>query len=235
MNPANQRPVIIHLILLLLLCGAAQIQAEEQSVRPGINDYYQDPDFSVWQRRFESPGREVFDMADDIVDALNIKPGMHIADIGAGTGLFTRRFARRLKGSGQVYAVDISKAFVANILRQSAKAGLKNVKGIVNSDKETGLERNSIDLAFVCDTYHHFEYPRAMLSSIHNALRKNGRLVIIDFRKDPAISSSWVMGHVRANRQTVRQEIEAAGFRYLRDEAFLQSNFFMVFQKQGRK
>lgn len=219
---------------MLLLCWGVQIQAAEKSVRPGINDHYQNPDFSLWQRRFESPGREVFDMAEEIVDALNITPGMHIADIGAGTGLFTRQFAKRLKGNGRVYAVDISKVFVENILQQSQQAGLQNIKGIVNTDKSTGLSTNTIDLAFICDTYHHFEYPQAMLKSIYGALRTKGQLVVIDFRKDPRISSNWVMGHVRANRQTIKQEIEAAGFRYIRDEDMLQSNYFMVFEKQGQ-
>ena len=222
---------IFHLSLLLALCLGTQIHAEEQSVKPGINDHYRNPDFKTWQRRFESPGREVFDMANEIVDALQIKPGMQIADIGAGTGLFSRRFAERLNGTGRVYAVDISKAFVANIKQQAKQAGLKNISGIVNTAKSTGLTKDSIELAFICDTYHHFEYPKAMLSSIHQALRNNGRLAVIDFRKDPKLSSDWVMGHVRADRQTVRREIEAAGFRYLRDEDMLQSNYFMLFQK----
>lgn len=222
---------LIQMLAMLVLCSGPQIQAKEQSVRPGINDHYQSPDFAVWQRRFESPGREVFDMADDIIDELKIRPDMHIADIGAGTGLFARRFARQLKGSGQVYAVDISREFIDNILRQSEKAGLKNIQGIVNSDKSIGLGKNTIDLAFVCDTYHHFEYPQSMLRSIYKALRKNGRLVVIDFRKDPAFSSAWVLGHVRANQQTVKKEIESAGFHFNRDVNMLQSNYFMVFHK----
>ena len=228
--PAHRWAFISSIILLVLSCVLA-LNATEQSVRPGINDHYQNPDFKTWQRRFESPGREVFDMANEIVDALQIRAGMHIADIGAGTGLFSRRFAERLKGTGRVYAVDISKGFVANITQQAKQAGLKNIRGIVNTDKTTGLAKDSIELAFVCDTYHHFEYPQAMLSSIHQALRNNGRLVVIDFRKDPKISSDWVLGHVRAEQNRVKQEIEAAGFRYLRDEDMLQSNYFMVFQK----
>ncbi|MDH5445411.1 MAG: methyltransferase domain-containing protein [Gammaproteobacteria bacterium] len=221
--------IYIALILISVLPASA-----EESVRPGINTYYQNPDFKTWQRRFESPGREVYDMADEIVDALNVKPGMHIADIGAGTGLFTRRFASKLNNTGQVYAVDISKVFINNILQQVKQAGLKNVKGIVNTDKSILLESNSIDLAFVCDTYHHFEYPSAMLKSISKSLRKNGLLVIIDFRKVHGTSSQWVMGHVRANRNTVKAEIQQAGFRFLREEDMLQENYIMVFQKQGK-
>lgn len=219
-------------MVLLLLCIAPALPAQEQSVRPGINDHYQNPDFALWQRRFESPGREVFDMAEEIVDAMQLNPGMQIADIGAGTGLFTRHFARRVGKTGKVYAVDISKAFIDNIIKQANQSGLHNIEGINNTAKDTRLKACSIELAFICDTYHHFEYPQAMLGSIYTAMRPRARLVVIDFRKDPRVSSNWVMGHVRANQQTVRREIEQAGFRFLRDENLLQANFFMVFEKK---
>lgn len=228
-NPVKQ--VVSYLLVLFTLCCSLSLHGDEQSVRPGINEHYQNPNFKIWQRRFESPGREVFDMADEIIDALQLKAGMQVADIGAGTGLFTRRFANRVGAQGKVYAVDISKEFVANILQQARQSGLKNIEGIVNTDKSIQLPANSIDLAYVCDTYHHFEYPRAMLVSIHQALKKGGRLVVIDFKKDPTVSSPWVMGHVRASQQTVRQEIEQAGFHHVADENILQGNYFMVFQK----
>lgn len=231
LNYQTNRAGLFYFAALLLLCFSPLIFAQERSVRPGINENYHNPDFETWQRRFESPGREVFDMADEIVDALQLKPGMHVADIGAGTGLFTRRFAKKLGQSGKVYAVDISAEFVRNIVRQAKQSGLNNIEGIVNTGRSTRLADNSIDLAFTCDTYHHFEYPQAMLQSIYKALKKNGRLVVIDFRKDPDVSSRWVMGHVRANRLTVRSEIEQAGFRYLKDEDMLQNNYFMIFRK----
>lgn len=221
----------LYSLFVFALCFNPQLVAEEQSARPGINEHYQNPDFTIWQRRFESPGREVYDMADEIVDALQLKPGMQVADIGAGTGLFTKRFAKQLGNNGTVYAIDISNEFIRHIVKQAKQSGLKNIKGIVNTDKSIKLEANSIELAFLCDTYHHFEYPRAMLQSIRKALGKKGRLVVIDFRKDPKVSSRWVRGHVRASRTTVRQEIEQAGFRYVKDEDMLQSNYFMVFEK----
>lgn len=222
---------LLYSLMAFALCFSPQLLAEEQSVQPGINDHYQNPDFKVWQGRFESPGREVFDMADAIVDALQLKLGMQVADIGAGTGLFSRRFASQLGKDGKVYAIDISKEFIRNIVKHAKQSGLNNIEGIVNTGKSIKLAANTIDLAFVCDTYHHFEYPQAMLHSIRKALRSNGRLVVIDFKKDLKLSSPWVMGHVRANQKTVRQEIERAGFRHLKDDDMLQGNFFMVFEK----
>ncbi len=89
-----------------------------------------------------------------------------------------------------------------------------------------------MDLAFVCDTYHHFEYPRRMLGSIRRALRPGGALVIIDYRRVPGRSSPWVMGHVRAGKETVISEVQAAGFRLVSEQQFLQENYFLTFRKQ---
>ena len=156
---------------------------------------------------------------------------MTVADIGAGTGLFTRLFARAVEPGGTVYAVDISDTFVENILRTCREQGLTNVQGIVNSQHTTGLPDDAVDLAFVTATYHHFEYPDDMLASIHRALRRGGRLIIIDFRRDPRISSRWVMSHVRGDRDQVIREVQAAGFRLVDDKPLLRTNYFLEFRK----
>ena len=209
----------------------AILHAEEQSVRPGINSYYQDPEWQVWVDRFETPGREVYDRRQAILDATAVKPGMVVADIGAGTGLFTRLFARTVGAEGKVYAVDISRPFIDNIMRVNRDMGLTNVEGVVNTAKDVSLPADSIDLAFITDTYHHFEYPVSMLASIRTVLRAGGRMVVIDFRRDPAVSSNWVMGHVRADRNLVIQEITAAGFRFVEEKPILKTNYFLVFEK----
>ena len=119
------------LAVLTLAVGAAR--AEEQSVRPGINRYYQDPVFSEWLARFERPGREVYDRREAILAATGLRPGMTVADIGAGTGLFSLLFAPRVTPDGKVIAVDISRVFVDNTLRRAEQAGLDNVRGVVNT------------------------------------------------------------------------------------------------------
>ena len=221
--------------LLLLVClnfsGLSDVLAEEESVRPGINSYYMDPDWQQWVNQFETPGREIYDRRLDILRASSISPGMDVADIGAGTGLFTRLFSRQVGADGKVYAVDISRPFIENILRESREQNLMNIEGVVNSPDEVMLESESIDLAFTVDTYHHFEYPKSMLASIHKALRSGGRLIVIDFRKLPGKSSGWVMGHVRANKQKVIEEITAAGFVQIDDKPLLSVNYFLEFRK----
>lgn len=223
--------VINALAMLCLVVFASVTLAGEQSVRPGINAYYENPDWWQWVNTFERTGREVYDKRYAIVEASGVRRGMSVADIGAGTGLFTRLFAHVVGSEGRVYAVDISRPFVENIIRTSREQGLDNVEGIVNSDRDTLLPRASIDLAFLVDTYHHFEYPDSMLSSIRQALKPGARLIIIDFRRDPHSSSRWVMGHVRAGKQRVIEEVTAAGFGLIDDKPLLRTNYYLVFMK----
>jgi len=221
--------------LLLGLAALAPLfgplRAQESGARPEINRPYVDPDYETWVSRFERPGREVYDKRHEIVAALGLNPGMAVADIGAGTGLFTRLFAAKVAPTGTVYAVDVSRIFIDNILRTSKERGLSNVKGIVNTQTDVKLPVDSIDFAFVCDTYHHFEQPAPTLQSIHRALQTGGIMVIIDFRKIAGVSSSWVMGHVRADKGTVIREVEAAGFRLIEDKDLLRDNYFLRFKK----
>lgn len=217
----------------LLLLTSFHAIAEEQNVNPGINDYYlADPDYEEWVRIFESPGREVYDKRKAVVRALDIRPGMDIADIGAGTGLYTRAFSHEVGPEGMVYAVDIARNFIDGIEQQAKAAGVQNVVGVVNTAKNVNLGPASIDLAFVCDTYHHFEYPRSMLQSMHEALRPGGSLVIIDFRKIKGYSSNWVMSHTRSDKKSVILEVESEGFKLIEDQDFLKTNFYLRFVRK---
>jgi ubiquinone/menaquinone biosynthesis C-methylase UbiE len=233
MKMEHPRTRIILLLSGLLLVFAAA--AQEQSVRPGINRHFIDPNWQQWVNAFERPGREVYDRRHAIVAASQVSPGMSVADIGAGTGLFTRLFAAAVEPGGTVYAIDISGTFIDNILRTCREQGLSNVTGIVNTPTDIGLPANTIDLAFITSTYHHFEYPRQTLASIHQALRSEGRVIIIDFRRDPRISSNWVMGHVRGNKTRVIQEVQAAGFRLVDDKPLMRTNYFLEFVKSDKK
>lgn len=224
-------PVRIILLAILLLANSS-LFAEEQSVRPGVNRYYQDPDFATWVERFEREGREVFDHREAIVKALDIKPGMWVADVGAGTGLFSKAFSQVVGNNGKVYAIDISAGFIKNILQISKELKLNNLVPILNTPKTIGLRKDVVDMVFTCDTYHHFEYPNTMLQSIRRSLKKEGQLVVIDYRKQPGISSDWVMNHVRANKQTVIREVEANGFKLQREHNLLTENYFLVFVKK---
>lgn len=222
---------LIFSIILLVLCEFAVANIAEQNVNPGVNRHYQGAEFKDWVGIFEQPGREVYDKRHDVVKALNLKPGMNIADIGAGTGFYSLLFAQKVGEIGQVFAVDITDDFILNINRRASEKNLKNIHGVVSTEKDTLLAPGSVDMAFVCDTYHHFEYPQTMLSSIRHALRSGGELIIIDFKKQPKISSSWVMSHVRTDKKAVIREIEQAGFKLQSETDILKTNFFLRFIK----
>jgi predicted methyltransferase len=218
---------------IVCLVYSGMLIAQEQDVRPGINANFRNPDFATWVERFEHEGREVYDKRMQIVQALDLKPGMTIADVGAGTGLFSKLFSPVVGNTGKVYAEDISEVFITNIRKIAKQEGLHNVEGVVGTDKDVRLPANSLDRVFICDTYHHFEYPQTMLASIRKAMKQDGQLVVIDFIKDPTQSSDWIMQHVRADKATVLKEIELAGFRLVRDESFLHNNYYIVFVKRS--
>lgn len=202
-----------------------------QGASPEINEQYRDPSYSRWRQNLESEGREVYEQRFAIVDAVALKPGQAVADVGAGTGLFTRLFAARVGPQGRVYAIDIARSFVDGNLHRAREAGLNNVTGIVSTQTDTRLEGNSVDVVFVCDAYHHFEDPKSMLASIHRALRPGGSLVIVDFERVPGRSPDWILRHVRGGKEEFRREIEAAGFRFLEESKLMRENYFLRFTR----
>lgn len=220
---------VIVFVAAYAMAGAAYAAGAD----PAINQPYADPDYQTWVERFERPGREVYDQRDAILAATGIRPGMTVADVGAGTGLYTRLFAKAVGPKGKVYAVDISKKFIDNILRTAREQGLNNVEGIVNTQTDTKLPANSVDLVFLSDTYHHFEHPRPIMASIHRALKPGGTLVVIDFRREPGKSSQWVLEHTRLGKDEARREIEAAGFELIEDRDLLKENYFLTFKRRG--
>jgi ubiquinone/menaquinone biosynthesis C-methylase UbiE len=216
--------------LMSLTAGYAQ----ETSVRPGINDPFKNPVLTEWVSRFEGESRETFQKRNDIVTACRLEPGMTVADVGAGTGLFTRLFAAAVGEAGCVYAVDIAPEFLEHIAASAQKLGVANIKTVLGTDYSAELPEGSADLVFLCDTYHHFEYPARMMTSIHKALKPAGRLIVIDFIRVPGQSSEWILNHVRAGQDTVEQEIAACGFEKVGEvNDLLHENYLLVFRKSA--
>ena len=230
-------PFLIAAAILLPACTTTPPPAPaEQSVNPGINTRYLDPDLdpTEWTKRFEVESREVYDARLEIVKAIGLRSGMDIADVGAGTGLFVEPFARAIGPDGTVYALEIAPAFVKHIQERAAANNLPNVRSQLCSETSIDLPPDSIDIAFVCDVYHHFEYPQSSLASIHKALRPNGQLIVIDFERIPGVSAEWLLNHVRAGKEVVTAEIEAAGFELIEQELTdrLKENYFLRFAKR---
>jgi ubiquinone/menaquinone biosynthesis C-methylase UbiE len=211
----------------LFLCGIAA----GQGASPEINAPYRNPNYEQWRRSFETEGREVYDRRHAIVAAARLRPGMAVADIGAGTGLFTRLFAAEVGNAGRVYAVDIARAFLEGNLRRAREQGHENVIAVESTQQDTRLAAASVDLAFICDAYHHFEQPQAMLASIRRALRPGGTLVVVDFERIPGVSPDWILKHVRAGKDEFRAEIEAGGYRFIEEVKLMRENYLLRFSR----
>ncbi|RPI21890.1 MAG: methyltransferase domain-containing protein [Acidobacteria bacterium] len=227
-----QLPTRLLLVSGLAVAGLA-FGWQEKSVKPGINEeYHRSANVERFENQFESEGREVFDRRADILRALNIQAGMEVADIGTGTGLFVPLFSKAVGPSGRVYAVDISPQFVEHVRREAKQLGLTNVETVLCTDRSVNLPAESIDLAFLCDVYHHFEFPQDSLASIRSALRPSGTLVVVDFHRITGKSPSWRLEHVRAGEEKFTAEIQAAGFDLVEELDFLKDNYFLRFRKR---
>lgn len=209
--------------------------APEVSVRPGANERFLDPELDVEQfvKTFEGESREIALHRDGILAQLDLRSGLDVADIGAGTGLFMAPFAKAVGPTGSVYAVDISEGFMEHLEERAKNEGLTQVQTVLCAEDSVSLPADSVDLAFVCDTYHHFEYPQSTLASLFKALRPGGRLVIVDFERIPGVSRDWVLDHVRIGREQTMAEVVAAGFEVVGDLPVdgLEENYMVAFRR----
>lgn len=217
-------------IIALTLCLSTA--AQEESVRPGVNDSFQDPDVERYIKMFEGDGRAIYKNRNEIAAILELEPGDDVGDIGAGTGFFSMMFAELVKPKGKVFAVDIAQNFIDHIEEVAKEKGIKNVEPTLCTPRSVELKENSIDAAFICDVYHHFEYPFDTLASIHKALRKDGLLVIVDFRRIKGVTSSFSYSHVRAGKGTFTDEILDSGFDLIGEIDLLEDQYILKFRKR---
>ena len=218
----------------MIVALASLATAQEKSVRPGINDSFKDADVSQFVERFEREGREVYDHRHRIIEACDIKPGMVVADVGAGTGLFTRLLSKAVGDKGRVYAVDITPNFVEHVEALAKKEGLTNVQGVVCEADFVNLPPNSIDVVYICDTYHHFEFPFKTMASIRRALKPEGHVVLVEFSRIEGKSSEFILGHVRAGQEVFTDEIKQSGFEQTKEvKGFFETSYMLHFSKSN--
>ena len=219
-----------------LLSAQEAVEPAEESVKPSINERFLDPTLDVdeWIGRFEIESREVFSGRERVLSACQLKAGMTVADIGAGTGFYSRLFANEVGDQGWVYAVDISTNFLQHINKKSQADDVQNITCVLGTDRSVRLPASSVDFVFICDTYHHFEFPQSTLTSIYKALKPGGTMVVIDFERIPGQTREWTLGHVRAGKEVFRKEIEAVGFDFVEEVEIpsFKENYFLRFRKQ---
>ena len=230
---------VVVLLLVLTILAATSADAQEPTVTGApaeLNRRFVDPELDVdrWVETFEGESREVFAARHAVLRATGVHLGDRVADVGAGTGLYTRLFAEVVGKKGWVHAVDIGPGFLQHINRTSAEAGMANVTAVLGRVDSVTLPPDSVDLVFICDTYHHFEAVEPMMASIRRALVRDGRLVVVDFERIPEQSRPWVLDHVRAGKDDTRLEIEVAGFSFVEEIEIpgFEENYFLVFKKK---
>lgn len=177
----------------------------------------------------ERPEREQEEAPGKAIAALNIRPGQVIADIGAGSGYYTVRLADAVGARGRVYATDIQPEMLALIKKKIDAGSPGNVELILGTETDTRLPAAAIDMALMVDVYHELAQPQTFLRSLKGALRPDGRLVLIEFRKEDA--SVPIRAEHKMSVRDARMELEAEGFRFDRVIDVLPWQHILIFRR----
>ena len=162
---------------------------------------------AAWLERSEREDEEAPSKA---IEALALTPGMVVADIGAGSGYYTSRMAKKVAPSGRVIATDIQPGMIAILERRIKSEGLANVTTVLGAMDDPKLDANSIDLAIMVDVYHELQQPQAFLQRLKPAFKPGGRLVLLEFRKeDPKVP---ILEVHKMSVAEVKAELEAEGY-----------------------
>ncbi len=185
-------------------------------------------DAEKWAKQFDNPERDAWQKPDEVVEALGLTPAMSVADIGAGTGYFAARIAKRV-AQGKVFAADIEPDMVRYLGERAGREHLANIVPVQTGDDAANLPE-PVDLILVVDTYHHIGNRTRYFAKLLASLRPGGRLVIIDFKAD---SPNGPPVQHRIPPEKVAEELGAAGYALSETRPILPRQYFLVFQKRG--
>ena len=173
------------------------------------------------------PSRDVWQKPQGVVEKLSLTRGSRVADLGAGGGYFTWHLAKAVGARGTVYAVDIEENAINTIFKEMVARGTPNVRPVRAEPHDPRLPE-PVDLVFSCDTYHQMNDRVAYFRSLASSLRPGGRVAILDFRPRGFISG--LFGH-RLEKETVRREMEDAGYLLVDDYDLIDRQHFQIFAK----
>jgi SAM-dependent methyltransferase len=215
---------------LLLFIGASaplvRTASSEQMKHADESGYHHSfGDTEKWTKEFDDPARDAWQKPEEILDALQLAPAAVVADIGAGTGYFSVRIARRVP-QGKVFAVDIEPAMLHHLGERAHQERLHALQPVQASADSPNLP-DPVDVALVVDTYHHIDDRVGYFSRLKSSLRSGGRLAIVDFRTD---APEGPPPERRIPPETVIAELEQAGFALAARHEFLPRQYFLVFQ-----
>ncbi len=176
------------------------------------------------------PERIAEENPDGAIDAMKLKPGMTIADLGSGVGYMTLRMAKRVGPTGKIYGVDLQPGMLAELQKNAKAAGITNVEPILGEPADPKLPEGKIDMILMVDVYHEVSQPQAMLRKIRQALKADGRLILLEYRaEDPSIP---INPEHKMTVEQVRAEIEPEGFKLQKPIETLPRQHLLILTKQ---
>jgi ubiquinone/menaquinone biosynthesis C-methylase UbiE len=205
-------------LLLTLLCSTGGAQEQHHPIP--LDQYI---------ALLEDPQRDEWQKPNAVIEALNLQNVQVVADIGAGSGYFTLRLARALKPGGTVLALDVDEGMLDYLRQRLAKENLTNVTVVQVPPHDPLLIEGSIDLAFLCNTYHHIEEREVYLRKLRRGLKPNGRVVIVDFYKREGIPVGPPLS-MRLSEETVQKELEGAGLQVTQKLTILPYQYILIAQ-----
>jgi SAM-dependent methyltransferase len=217
--------------------SSSRYEVHEQHDRDGIGKFYMGREIAQVMGHqaadwLERPERENEERPSLALPALKLKPGDVVADIGAGSGYYTRRLAKLVGEKGVVYAVDIQQEMLDLLTNKMAAANIHNVKAVLGDTKDPKLPRESTDLALLVDVYHEFDYPHEMVQGICAALKPGGRIAFIEFRgEDPKVPIKLL--HKMTEAQ-VRKEMRVHPLEWVETSEVLPWQHIIIFKKVSK-
>lgn len=217
-------PLILGIGVVVLAAAAAnQNEAPSERTRtPAPVMSYHGADW------LERPSRDTEERPDEVIAKMELEPGDVVADIGCGSGYFSRRIAKQVAPDGKVYAVDIQPEFLEILKDYCAKEGVENVVPVLGAVDDPRLPENSIDWMILADVYHEFAEPEKMLAAMHKALKPDGRVALLEYRLEGDSATHIKMEH-RMSPEQVLGEWEPAGFELVEQLEFLPHQHFFIF------
>lgn len=187
-------------------------------------------DIKQYLEHLDSAERDRYQKPVEVMEALRLKPGMAVADLGSGSGYFTRRFVEAVTDSGIVYAVDIEPEMLAYVRESIVHMHVPyTAEFILARPDSPKLPFGSINLLFVCNTIHHLEERATYFRNLKSSLRPGARIAIIDFYPDERSGDLGFPKHHLVSRDTVIRELTDAGYKLDRDHTFLPKQYFLEF------
>jgi ubiquinone/menaquinone biosynthesis C-methylase UbiE len=209
----------------------AAVPAFPQAAAPPQEMHHRHDDPVAYIASLEDPKRDAYQKPDEVMKALALEPGQVVADIGAGSGYFTLRFARAVGDTGRVYAVDISPDMVRHVNRRVRDAGIRNVVSVLAEPDDPLLPDASVDRFVIVDTWHHIEDQAKYLALMKKMLKPGGQVVHIDFQKrELPIGPPLAM---KIAREDLVKQMQGAGFRLATEHTFLPYQYFLVFARNS--